>query len=105
MVDLYYALYGNKRPMSLPTPELSAMFKPQKVLPVQAEIKTRAPSPLDEKPMDIIDVAPVETAVIVQETSLKRTAEQSFQSAELKLESQEVEAVKTIKVKLSEVIT
>ncbi len=105
MVDLYYALYGNKRPMCLPTPELSAMamFKPQKVLPVQAEIKTRAPSPIDEKPIDIVDIATpiLETNIEVQEnssTSLKRTAEQSFGPVDLKVESQDVEAVKTIKV-------
>lgn len=103
MVDLYYALYGNKRPMCLPTPELSAMFKPPKVQPVQAEIKTRAPSPIDEKPIDIVDVVPIEAAIEVQESNpLKRTAEQSFQPTDLKVESQDVEAVKTIKVKLSE---
>lgn len=98
MVDLYYALYGNKRPLSLPTPELSAMFKPQKVQPIQAEIKTRAPSPIDEKPIEIIDVVPIETDVQVDENSLKRSAEQSFGSVDLKVESQDVEAVKTIKV-------
>lgn len=101
MVDLYYALYGNKRPMCLPTPELSAMFKPQKVQPVQAEIKTRAPSPIDEKPIDIIDTVLIEADIEVQENSLKRTAEQSFGPIDLKVESPEVEAVKTIKVKLS----
>lgn len=100
MVDLYYALYGNKRPLCLPTPELLAMFKPPKVQPVQSEIKTRAPSPIDEKPIDIIDVVPIENAVEVQENPLKRTAEQAFQPTELKVESQDVEAVKTFKVKL-----
>lgn len=100
MVDLYYALYGNKRPMCLPTAELSAMFKPQKVQPIQAEIKTRAPSPIDEKPIDIIDIVPIETNIDIKENSLKRTAEQSFGPIDLKVESQEVEAVKTIKVKL-----
>lgn len=101
MVDLYYALYGNKRPLCLPSAELSAMFKPQKVQPVQAEIKTRAPSPIDEKPIDIIDIVPIETDIEVQENSLKRTAEQSFGPTDLKVESQDAEAVKTIKVKLS----
>lgn len=102
MVDLYYALYGNKHPICLPTPELSAMFKPQKVQPVQAEIKTRAPSPLDEKPLDIIDVIPIEADDEVLENTLKRTAEQAFQPIDSKVESEEVEAVKTIKVKMSE---
>ena len=64
MVDLYYALYGNRRPLSLPTPELSAMFKPQKVSSGStstylsssvAEVKSRPESPLDIKPLDIVD--------------------------------------------------
>lgn len=99
MVDLYYALYGNKRPLSLPTAELSAMFKPQKVQPVQAEIKTRPPSPIDEKPIDIVDVVPLEPDIEVQEENpQKRTAEQAFGPVDLKVESQDVEAVKAIKV-------
>lgn len=31
LVDLYYKLYGNKRPTCLPIPELAAILKPQKV--------------------------------------------------------------------------
>lgn len=77
-----------------------AMYKPQKVQPVQAEIKTRAPSPIDEKPIDIVDIVPIEADIDVQENSLKRTAEHSFGPVDLKVESQDVEAVKTIKVKI-----
>lgn len=76
------------------------MFKPQKVQPIQAEIKTRPPSPIDEKPIDIVDIVPIETDIEVQENSLKRTADQSFGPIDLKVESQEgSDAVKTIKVK------
>lgn len=31
MVDIYYSLYGTKKPLCLPNAELSAMFKPQKI--------------------------------------------------------------------------
>lgn len=59
MVDLYYALYGTKRPQCLPTAELSAMFKPQRIAPPQlipsADIKKRADSPIDEKPVRFDD--------------------------------------------------
>lgn len=98
MVDLYYALYGNKRPMTIATPEVSAMFKPQKVQPIQAEIKPRTPSPSEEKPVDKVDVpvpVPVETDIDIQEKSLKRTADQSFGPTDLKVESKKVQAVKT----------
>lgn len=31
LVDLYYTLYGTKRPVCLPVPELASLIKPQKV--------------------------------------------------------------------------
>lgn len=31
LVDLYYKLYGNKKPTCLPIPELAGLLKPQKV--------------------------------------------------------------------------
>lgn len=31
MVDLYYALYGVKKPLCLPNSDLASLFKPQKV--------------------------------------------------------------------------
>lgn len=57
MVDLYFALYGSKRPPGMCSAELSAIFKPQKItssIPlkgfVKAEVKSRPESPIDEKP-------------------------------------------------------
>lgn len=31
LVDLYYVLYGKRRPVCIPIPELAALLKPQKV--------------------------------------------------------------------------
>lgn len=31
LVDLYYVLYGKRRPVCVPIPELAALLKPQKV--------------------------------------------------------------------------
>lgn len=77
MVDMYYALYGTKRPPGMVSSELSAMFRPQKVstatttstnstitpsaapLKVKAENKMRVPSPIEEKPLHILDIVEV----------------------------------------------
>lgn len=63
MVDFYYALYGIKRPPCLPTPELSSMFKPQKVnsslsstssiTTIKTEVKPRISNTIDVKPIDL----------------------------------------------------
>lgn len=65
MVDLYYALYGSKRPQCLPTAELSAMFKPQKIIPI-SEIKKRPVSPIEVKPILPPKIEP-ETLEIVEQ--------------------------------------
>lgn len=73
MVDLYYSLYGTKRPPGMLSAELSSMFRPPKVSATQAatsaataanapvklksESKTRPSSPIEEKPLHIIDDA------------------------------------------------
>lgn len=43
MVDIYYSLYGSKKPLCLPNAELSAMFKPQKIN-FGTELKSRPAS-------------------------------------------------------------
>lgn len=37
LVDLYYTLYGSKRPFCLPIPELAAITKPKKTGPPSPE--------------------------------------------------------------------
>lgn len=37
LVDLYYTLYGSKRPLCLPIPELAAITKPKKAGPPSPE--------------------------------------------------------------------
>lgn len=79
MVDLYYALYGSKRPPGMSSAELSAMFKPQKVSAplkgfVKAEVKSRPDSPIDEKPqfaglIDDGDELPDEQIISVDDMS------------------------------------
>lgn len=41
LVDLYYTLYGSKRPLCLPIPELAAITKPKKVGPQSPEQDVR----------------------------------------------------------------
>lgn len=69
MVDLYYALYGSKRPQCLPTAELSAMFKPQKVIPI-AEIKKRPASPIEVKPIPPPKIEPEPLEVVEEIISI-----------------------------------
>lgn len=41
LVDLYYVLYGKRRPVCIPIPELAALLKPQKVDTfVESEVST-----------------------------------------------------------------
>ncbi|XP_055702172.1 transcription initiation factor TFIID subunit 2 [Phlebotomus papatasi] len=64
LVDLYYALYGLKRPLCLPTPELQAIMKPQKIpqipraispklttIPTSATENVSAPPPVASESM------------------------------------------------------
>lgn len=71
MVDLYYALYGSKRPPGMVSSELSAMFRPQKVTTsqttstssvstfgqakIKTEAKTSSSSPIEEKTLHNTD--------------------------------------------------
>lgn len=50
LVDLYYTLYGNKRPVCLPIPELAGVMKPQKI---------HAPSPAGPEAKRIKTLPPV----------------------------------------------
>lgn len=83
MVDLYYALYGSKRPPGMASAELAAMFKPQKVtssIPlkgfVKAEIKSRPDSPIDEKPQISLNpvALPEEQIISVDDMNSMETA-------------------------------
>lgn len=49
MVDIYYSLYGTKKPLCLPNTDLSAMFKPQKIN-FGTEIKSRPSSRPSSRP-------------------------------------------------------
>lgn len=69
MVDLYYALYGSKRPQCLPTAELLAMFKPQKIVPI-SEIKKRPPSPIEVKPAPTPKIEPEPLEIVEQIISI-----------------------------------
>lgn len=70
MVDLYYALYGTKRPQCLPNADLlSAMFKPQKLLS-SSEIKKRPISPIDVKPKPIPKIEPEPLEIVEQIISI-----------------------------------
>lgn len=81
MVDLYYTLYKTRVPNCLPNPELASILKPQKLASSFAAVADREPeieqpsaielnsfshkrsrssSPLDIKPLDLIDIGPTE---------------------------------------------
>lgn len=81
MVDLYYTLYNTRIPTCLPNPELASILKPQKLAssfaavadkepiqpePTEIDLETfsskrpRSASPLDIKPLDLIDIGPTE---------------------------------------------
>lgn len=83
LVDLYFTLYGNRRPVCLPIPELANILKPQKIHqttpppgPEAKRIKTMAP--IRGNQMNIIDTlkktSPVpiktETDVIVLDNNI-----------------------------------
>lgn len=87
MVDLYYALYGSKRPPGMISAELTAMFRPQKVTTAQttstgsistfshAKIKSevKTSSPIEEKPLHIIDTIPYEQLVNVDDSASRES--------------------------------
>lgn len=87
MVDLYYALYGSKRPPGMVSAELTAMFRPQKVTTAQttstgsistfshAKIKSevKTSSPIEEKPLHIIDTIPYEQLVNVDDSASRES--------------------------------
>ncbi|XP_001664244.2 transcription initiation factor TFIID subunit 2 [Aedes aegypti] len=81
MVDLYYTLYNTRVPHCLPNPELASILKPQKLASSFAAVadkepnppepagidlesfsskRARSTSPLDIKPLDLIDIGPTE---------------------------------------------
>lgn len=73
MVDLYYALYGTKRPLCIPTPELSAILKPQKIHPISnisgnLESRSRPISPYAStfKTITMISGGTLESTIISQ---------------------------------------
>ncbi|XP_055376719.1 transcription initiation factor TFIID subunit 2 [Condylostylus longicornis] len=73
MVDLYYALYGSKKPYCLQSAEFSAMFKPQKVKSEHTNNVTDEKSSRPETPFnDVIESQVVESE---QKSSVKRNAE------------------------------
>uniref|UniRef100_A0A1B6I826 Transcription initiation factor TFIID subunit 2 TPR repeats domain-containing protein n=5 Tax=Homalodisca TaxID=139475 RepID=A0A1B6I826_9HEMI len=54
MVDLYYVLYGKKRPTCLPIPELAALLKPQRVDSfIESELSVMKPSQSQPEAMDV----------------------------------------------------
>uniref|UniRef100_A0A8D8N598 Transcription initiation factor TFIID subunit 2 n=5 Tax=Culex pipiens TaxID=7175 RepID=A0A8D8N598_CULPI len=89
MVDLYYTLYGTRVPNCLPNPELASILKPQKLassfaavanrertdsererdqlaeieLESMSQKRQRSLSPLDVKPLDLIDIGPTELLI------------------------------------------
>lgn len=91
MVDLYYALYGSKRPPGMVSSELSAMFRPQKVTTsqttstssvstfgqakIKTEAKTSSSSPIEEKPLHITDTMdmPYEQLVSVDDSASRES--------------------------------
>lgn len=125
MVDLYYALYGSKRPLCLPQAELAAMFKPQKVTTSSsfANVEDEKPKKMslnddeiDEKPIIIdttIQLSPkhppfddqklhkselidnIELSPI-ESNPLKRDAIEAFDSSSVKIEPDELELIEVI---------
>lgn len=89
MVDLYYTLYGTRVPNCLPNSELASILKPQKLassfaavadrertdsererdqlaeieLESMSQKRQRSLSPLDVKPLDLIDIGPTELLI------------------------------------------
>ncbi|XP_012265791.1 transcription initiation factor TFIID subunit 2 isoform X2 [Athalia rosae] len=61
LVDLYYTLYGSKRPLCLPIPELAAMTRPRKAGPHVSPEREIKPNPLHtnfEAPVGV-ETAPI----------------------------------------------
>lgn len=76
MVDLYYALYGTKRPLCIPTPELSAILKPQKIHPItnisgNLDSRSRPISPYTSsfKPIAMVSGGTLESTIISQNSN------------------------------------
>lgn len=76
MVDLYYALYGTKRPLCIPTPELSAILKPQKINPItnfhgNLDSRSRPISPYTSsfKPIAMVSGGTLESTMISQNSN------------------------------------
>lgn len=76
MVDLYYALYGTKRPLCIPTPELSAILKPQKINPItnfsgNLDSRSRPISPFTSsfKPIAMVSGGTLESTIISQSSN------------------------------------
>lgn len=69
MVDLYYSLYGSKRPMCLPQAELAAMFKPQKVAASSsASTSSSAAANADDKKIPLINDELEKKPLIIEST-------------------------------------
>lgn len=121
MVDIYYALYGSKRPMCLPQAELAAMFKPQKVpQPTSTVVSDVVVDDVEETPKlfahdDEIDTKPIviesksppllpttssfddKTDILADESViLKEDAVEEFDSVLVKTEPEELEVIDVI---------
>lgn len=71
MVDLYYALYGTKRPLCIPTPELSAILKPQKINPISnisANLESRS-RPISPYTSNFKPIGTLESTIISQSSN------------------------------------
>lgn len=98
MVDLYYALYGNRRPFCLPNPELSAMFKPQKVQSFMSstDIKDRPSSPWEDiKPLDMDESVVLDLGEAMNLDPPKPDPTiLDLDSVEIKIEPEEIKTIK-----------
>ncbi|KAK0171350.1 hypothetical protein PV328_009091 [Microctonus aethiopoides] len=78
LVDLYYTLYGTKRPLCLPIPELVNLLKPKKIGPSLSP-NSEEPAQVERNPMvhikkDIIDLDAPTTSGIKRKASPIREA-------------------------------
>lgn len=94
VVDLYFALYGSKRPQCLPTAELSAMLNLPKIPKISGEVKYRPSSPIQAN--DESDRIPYENNIIEtkQEPELLIVDEAGDEHITIKAETFEMARVK-----------
>ena len=93
MVDLYYALYGSKRPFCLGNPDSTGLPNVGRIPKLSAAaVKSRPESPFDYKPDEMVEHLRPETP----KTATKRDADVLIDDEDLEVKVEPFEVVKVI---------